>query len=92
MKKKWNRESAETKVKSLGVRRSEKPGEEFGSDVQESDKNKLVFFESCSYTFDLEDLLRASAEVLGKGRLQFWRNQRLWLLKAERGDSREERL
>ncbi|CAI0431468.1 unnamed protein product [Linum tenue] len=30
-------------------------------------KNKLVFFEGCSYNFDLEDLLRASAEVLGKG-------------------------
>lgn len=29
--------------------------------------NKLVFFEGCSYVFDLEDLLRASAEVLGKG-------------------------
>ncbi|KAK7264543.1 hypothetical protein RJT34_32152 [Clitoria ternatea] len=29
--------------------------------------NKLVFFEGCSYAFDLEDLLRASAEVLGKG-------------------------
>lgn len=29
--------------------------------------NKLVFFEGCSYIFDLEDLLRASAEVLGKG-------------------------
>lgn len=29
--------------------------------------NKLVFFEGCHYAFDLEDLLRASAEVLGKG-------------------------
>ncbi|KAH7854452.1 hypothetical protein Vadar_013977 [Vaccinium darrowii] len=27
----------------------------------------LVFFEGCSLAFDLEDLLRASAEVLGKG-------------------------
>jgi serine/threonine protein kinase len=26
-----------------------------------------VFFEGCSCNFDLEDLLRASAEVLGKG-------------------------
>ncbi|KAJ1376983.1 Protein kinase domain [Sesbania bispinosa] len=47
--------------------RSEKPKEEFGSGVQEPEKNKLVFFEGCSYNFDLEDLLRASAEVLGKG-------------------------
>ncbi|PNX75719.1 putative inactive receptor kinase [Trifolium pratense] len=29
--------------------------------------NKLFFFEECNYAFDLEDLLRASAEVLGKG-------------------------
>ncbi|CAM8941097.1 unnamed protein product [Rhodiola kirilowii] len=29
--------------------------------------NRLVFFEGCTYAFDLEDLLRASAEVLGKG-------------------------
>ncbi|KAL1308361.1 hypothetical protein HN51_050310 [Arachis hypogaea] len=47
--------------------RSEKPKEEFGSGVQEPEKNKLVFFEGSSYNFDLEDLLRASAEVLGKG-------------------------
>ncbi|XP_057511021.1 probable inactive receptor kinase At4g23740 [Actinidia eriantha] len=29
--------------------------------------NRLFFFEGCNYVFDLEDLLRASAEVLGKG-------------------------
>ena len=29
--------------------------------------NRLFFFEGCSLAFDLEDLLRASAEVLGKG-------------------------
>ncbi|KAE8681460.1 putative Vicianin hydrolase [Hibiscus syriacus] len=29
--------------------------------------SKLVFFEGCNLAFDLEDLLRASAEVLGKG-------------------------
>ncbi|KAL3521601.1 hypothetical protein ACH5RR_019750 [Cinchona calisaya] len=28
---------------------------------------RLVFFEGCNLAFDLEDLLRASAEVLGKG-------------------------
>lgn len=32
-----------------------------------NNNNKLFFFEGCTYTFDLEDLLRASAEVLGKG-------------------------
>ncbi|CAN1216539.1 Probable inactive receptor kinase At2g26730 [Linum perenne] len=31
------------------------------------ERNKLVFFEGGIYSFDLEDLLRASAEVLGKG-------------------------
>ncbi|KAL3531591.1 hypothetical protein ACH5RR_005112 [Cinchona calisaya] len=33
----------------------------------ESEKKKLVFLEGSTYNFDLEDLLRASAEVLGKG-------------------------
>lgn len=55
------------KTKSSVTGRSEKPRKEFGSGVQEPDKNKLVFFEGCAYNFDLEDLLRASAEVLGKG-------------------------
>ncbi|KAL5198652.1 hypothetical protein ABZP36_002164 [Zizania latifolia] len=52
--------------KGTGVR-SEKPKQEFSSGVQIAEKNKLVFLEGCSYSFDLEDLLRASAEVLGKG-------------------------
>ncbi|KAL2927022.1 hypothetical protein RDABS01_022804 [Bienertia sinuspersici] len=55
------------KGKGFGAGRTEKPKEDFGSGVQESEKNKLVFFEGCSFNFDLEDLLRASAEVLGKG-------------------------
>lgn len=66
-KRKQNEEGAAPKIKSSGVGRTEKPSEEFGSGVQEPEKNKLVFFEGCSYNFDLEDLLRASAEVLGKG-------------------------
>ncbi|OWM71707.1 probable inactive receptor kinase At2g26730 [Punica granatum] len=33
----------------------------------EAERNRLVFFEGGGYSFDLEDLLRASAEVLGKG-------------------------
>lgn len=40
--------------------------DEFSS-AAELERNKLVFFEGGQYTFDLEDLLRASAEVLGKG-------------------------
>ncbi|CAL0319480.1 unnamed protein product [Lupinus luteus] len=31
------------------------------------DKNNIVFFDDCYLAFDLEDLLRASAEILGKG-------------------------
>ncbi|XP_058100269.1 probable inactive receptor kinase At4g23740 [Magnolia sinica] len=34
---------------------------------REDESNRLVFFEGSGYAFDLEDLLRASAEVLGKG-------------------------
>lgn len=47
------------------------PKEDFPAPpVQEVDKGnskRLVFFEGSPRTFDLEDLLRASAEVLGKG-------------------------
>lgn len=41
-------------------------GEDFSS-AAEMESNKLVFFEGAASTFDLDDLLRASAEVLGKG-------------------------
>lgn len=64
LKKKDGENSGASKKKTG---RSEKPKEDFGSGVQEPEKNKLVFFEGSSYNFDLEDLLRASAEVLGKG-------------------------
>ncbi|XP_051137961.1 probable inactive receptor kinase At4g23740 [Andrographis paniculata] len=38
------------------------------SDRQNGNGNgRLTFFEGCNLAFDLEDLLRASAEVLGKG-------------------------
>ncbi|KAI3993700.1 hypothetical protein MKX01_002713 [Papaver californicum] len=66
LKKKDKEDAGGTKVKAAVGGRSEKP-KEFGSGVEEAEKNKLVFFEGCSYNFDLEDLLRASAEVLGKG-------------------------
>lgn len=46
----------------------EHAGEDYSISVPgELDRNKLVFFEGKRYSFDLEDLLRASAEVLGKG-------------------------
>lgn len=64
--KKKDGEGSTAAVKGKG-KRSEQPKEDFGSGVQEPEKNRLVFFEGCSYNFDLEDLLRASAEVLGKG-------------------------
>ncbi|XP_057429959.1 probable inactive receptor kinase At5g58300 [Lotus japonicus] len=67
LKKDVDRGSDEIKAKGPSGGRGEKPKEEFGSGVQEPEKNKLVFFEGSSYNFDLEDLLRASAEVLGKG-------------------------
>lgn len=67
LKKKDREGTSIFKGKASGGGRSEKPKEEFGSGAQEAEKNKLVFFEGCSYNFDLEDLLRASAEVLGKG-------------------------
>lgn len=52
-----------------------KGGEKKGRESPESkavigksgDGNRMVFFEGPSLAFDLEDLLRASAEVLGKG-------------------------
>lgn len=54
------------KASSIGAKNHETSAD-FGSGVQAAEKNKLVFFEGCSYNFNLEDLLRASAEVLGKG-------------------------
>ncbi|XP_030540402.1 probable inactive receptor kinase At5g58300 [Rhodamnia argentea] len=54
-------------LKVKGTNGTSQNPKDFGSGVQEPEKNKLVFFDGCSYNFDLEDLLRASAEVLGKG-------------------------
>ncbi|XP_008810859.1 probable inactive receptor kinase At5g58300 isoform X2 [Phoenix dactylifera] len=63
-RRKDGRSSGGSKEKGSNV---EKPKEEYSSGVQMAEKNKLVYFEGCAYNFDLEDLLRASAEVLGKG-------------------------
>jgi len=41
--------------------------EYYSASGEKLDRSKLVFFDGKRYTFDLEDLLRASAEVLGKG-------------------------
>ncbi|KAI3808952.1 hypothetical protein L1987_24921 [Smallanthus sonchifolius] len=66
MKKKDEDSVGELTVKAVPPGKNEK-SDDFGSGVQAAEKNKLVFFEGSSYNFDLEDLLRASAEVLGKG-------------------------
>ncbi|KAL3834732.1 hypothetical protein ACJIZ3_009468 [Penstemon smallii] len=68
MKKKKDRDSSRViKAKATYGKNENLKSEDFGSGVQGAEKNKLVFFEGCSFSFDLEDLLRASAEVLGKG-------------------------
>lgn len=65
-KKTKTEDSGMMKGKASTGGKNEKPPD-FGSGVQEAEKNKLFFFQGCSYSFDLEDLLRASAEILGKG-------------------------
>ncbi|KAD5961534.1 hypothetical protein R6Q59_014308 [Mikania micrantha] len=66
LKKKDEDSVGELTIKAVPPGKNEK-SDDFGSGVQAAEKNKLVFFEGSSYNFDLEDLLRASAEVLGKG-------------------------
>ncbi|KAJ1292448.1 hypothetical protein BS78_02G392000 [Paspalum vaginatum] len=68
LSKRKGKDEIDVESKSKGTStRSEKPKQEFSSGAQIAEKNKLVFLEGCTYSFDLEDLLRASAEVLGKG-------------------------
>ena len=50
--------------KAVGRAKKSKP--EYSGDI-EAERNKLVFPEGYSYDFDLDDLLRASGEVIGKG-------------------------
>lgn len=57
-----NRKEKEDDDASTAVEKKEKPVKKASSE-----DNKLVFFEGSNLAFDLEDLLRASAEVLGKG-------------------------
>lgn len=56
---------------AAGVKESVKSKKKEDSMIAETsasrEKNKIVFFEECNLAFDLEDLLRASAEILGKG-------------------------
>ncbi|KAL0400646.1 UNVERIFIED_CONTAM: putative inactive receptor kinase [Sesamum latifolium] len=46
--------------------KKEKSTKRMASERQD-ENDKVIFFEGCNLVFDLEDLLRASAEVLGKG-------------------------
>lgn len=66
-KKKKKEDGVDYNGKGTDGVRIEKRKEGLSSSVQMAEKNKLAFLEGCSYNFDLEDLLRASAEVLGKG-------------------------
>ncbi|KAL4556974.1 hypothetical protein LXL04_035144 [Taraxacum kok-saghyz] len=66
LKKKKEDSVGELKVQAVTAGKNEK-SDDFGSGVQAAEKNKLVFLDGSTYSFDLEDLLRASAEVLGKG-------------------------
>ncbi|KAJ1405947.1 Protein kinase domain [Sesbania bispinosa] len=60
------RRDGDDEVFSGKLRKGEMSPEKAVSRNQDAN-NKLAFFEGCNYAFDLEDLLRASAEVLGKG-------------------------
>ncbi|KAL9164433.1 hypothetical protein ABFS82_06G104000 [Erythranthe guttata] len=63
-----NRKNEDDDV-STNVEKKEKFTKKMVSDHMEGKNTKLAFFEGqeCNLAFDLEDLLRASAEVLGKG-------------------------
>ncbi|KAK4742536.1 hypothetical protein SAY87_000537 [Trapa incisa] len=66
-KKKKKNKGREDGLSAKGKEVRDVKSEEFGSGVQSAENNRLVYFEGCSHSFDLEDLLKASAEVLGKG-------------------------
>ncbi|KAK4802420.1 hypothetical protein SAY86_000623 [Trapa natans] len=67
LKKKKKEKGGEDAPSAKGKEVRTEKSEEFGSGVHSAEKNRLVYFEGCSHSFDLEDLLKASAEVLGKG-------------------------
>ncbi|CAA6661036.1 unnamed protein product [Spirodela intermedia] len=61
----WSRKKQQVLVSGKLVKRERSTGKEPAGN--QGEVNPLVFFEGCTFAFDLEDLLRASAEVLGKG-------------------------
>ncbi|KAL0321744.1 UNVERIFIED_CONTAM: putative inactive receptor kinase [Sesamum calycinum] len=68
LKKKNGGRANVIKVKTSNGGKSENlKSQDFGSGVQGAGESRLVIFEGSLFSFDLEDLLRASAEVIGKG-------------------------
>ncbi|MCO5602956.1 hypothetical protein L7F22_057097 [Adiantum nelumboides] len=59
---------AKNKGRAMSRKTSGKSGEKEGG-LHLSNNNRLIFMGNAKQTFDLDDLLRASAEVLGKGSL-----------------------
>lgn len=61
----YSRKNNENVASGKGSKGHDTPDK--GGAASQDESNQIVFFEGCTFTFDLEDLLRASAEVLGKG-------------------------
>ncbi|XP_010550530.1 PREDICTED: inactive leucine-rich repeat receptor-like serine/threonine-protein kinase At5g24100 [Tarenaya hassleriana] len=59
--------SAKAKEKPPSQKEVSKSRGEDLEDLYEDNRNRVVFFEGCNLVFNLEDLLGASAELLGKG-------------------------
>ena len=62
----WLKKGKENTSPSMDPKKKELSVKKRGFESQEQ-KNNLNFFQDSNLAFDLEDLLRASAEVLGKG-------------------------
>ncbi|KAJ7541809.1 hypothetical protein O6H91_10G077800 [Diphasiastrum complanatum] len=67
--KRYSRRLDRTTSKFLESEKGEFSSDQHSVQVPEVKKSKLVFFDWKKPMFDLEDLLRASAEMLGKGSL-----------------------
>ncbi|KAI3471191.1 hypothetical protein Pfo_027854 [Paulownia fortunei] len=61
-----NRKKKDDKLTTVTAQKKEKSTKRMVSEHQDGN-TRVTFFEGCNLAFDLEDLLRASAEVLGKG-------------------------
>ncbi|KAJ7555322.1 hypothetical protein O6H91_05G130300 [Diphasiastrum complanatum] len=59
----WKRNT----VRKPSTRRPEEQGGQYSLQVPEAERSRLVLFDGIDHPFELEDLLRASAEMLGKG-------------------------